>query len=367
MDKRRIDGNLRLLRLNLSDSLDFCSNDYLGFARSAELAGAIEKQVGFQKSLVNGATGSRLLSGNSLLAEELEEAVANFHKAECGLIFNSGYDANLGLFSCIASRSDTILYDELSHASIIDGVRLSTAHAFKFRHNDLEHLEALMKKASGTIYVGVESVYSMSGDFSPLSQILGLCEKYHALLIVDEAHATGVFGEKGKGRVVELGLEKKVFARVHTFGKALGVHGAIILGSEELRTFLINFSRPFIYSTALPPHSLIAVQCAYHFLNAQEGRINMLRERIVFFKEKAGLLKSLLFEESFSAIQCVIIKGNVKVKALAGSIQSRGYDVRPILSPTVASGSECIRICLHTFNTFEQIQGLLNEIESFCL
>src|SRR5207249_2240995 len=156
-------------------------------------------------------------------------------------IFNSGYDANTGLLSCVPLRGDTIIYDYLSHASIRDGIRLSLALSFSFRHNDLEDLEKKLKMASGNIFVVTESVFSMDGDKAPLQQLINLCQQYHANVIVDEAHATGVIGNKGEGLVQALGLQKKCFARVHTFGKACGVHGAIILGTGILRHYLINF------------------------------------------------------------------------------------------------------------------------------
>lgn len=364
LDKRVSENSLRALRIPSPGSIDLCSNDYLGFARSAELKKIIDTQAATDVDRLNGSTGSRLLTGNSVLAEELETFIANYHKADSGLIFNSGYDANLGLFSCIAQRNDTILYDELSHASIIDGIRLSYSNAFKFRHNDLAHLEEFLKKATGAIYVAVESVYSMDGDLAPLKEITELCKKYNAGLIVDEAHATGVFGKKGEGRVMELGIEKSVFARVHTFGKALGCHGAIVLGDAALKQFLINFSRPFIYSTALPQHSLFAVKCAYEFLEKNSSLSEQLKNNIHFFKENVKKIKDIKLIESSSAIQCIIVSGNEQVKQAAKKIQEAGYDVRPILSPTVPAGSERLRICLHSFNTEQQITGLIKVLEA---
>ncbi len=364
LEKRLSEGNLRTLRITPAHLIDFTSNDYLGFARSEELRTCIASQEVSDKFRINGSTGSRLLSGNSSLAEELELFIAKFHKAESGLLFNSGYDANVGLFSCIAQRSDTILYDELSHASVIDGIRLSYAHTFKFRHNDLEHLEELLKKTKDIKYVAVESVYSMDGDFSPLQTLAELCQRYHANLIVDEAHATGVFSERGEGRVVELGLEKNIFARMHTFGKALGCHGAIVLGSESLKSHLINFSRPFIYSTALPCHSLSSIKCAYTFLESHIEKMNELKERIRFFRESVKNVREVHFSDRSGPIQNVIIPGNERVKKLATELQEMGYGLRPILSPTVTTGSERLRICLHSFNTQEEMKGLVSAIET---
>lgn len=362
LDKRILDDNLRTLQVSPGGCVDFCSNDYLGFARSAELKKKNEDQPALDVDRLNGSTGSRLLNGNSTLIEELEQEIANYHNAKSGLIFNSGYDANLGLFSCIARRNDTILYDELSHASIIDGVRLSYANFFKFWHNDMDHLEELLKKAKGKVYVAVESVYSMDGDVAPLKEMAALCKKYNAGLIVDEAHATGVFGQKGEGRVVELGIEQDVFARMHTFGKAMGCHGAVVLGDSVLKQYLVNFSRPFVYSTALPQQSLHAIKCAYAFLIHNYSLIGQLNDRINFFKEYVKKIKDIQLIESSSAIQCIIIRGNKEAKEAANQLMADGYNVMAILSPTVATGSERLRICLHTFNTEQQITGLIDSV-----
>ena len=161
------------------------------------------------------------------------------------MIFNSGYQANIGLFAAVAQKGDTIISDELIHASMIDGIRLSYASRLRFKHNDIKDLEKQLKKAKGNIFIGIESVYSMDGNLAPLTKMARLAKKYKAHLIVDEAHATGVFGKQGSGLVCALGLEDQVFARMHTFGKALGCHGAIVLGSEILKKYLVNFARPF--------------------------------------------------------------------------------------------------------------------------
>lgn len=235
--------------------IDFCSNDYLGFARSEKLTKHTTKENSKLKN-TNGSGGSRLLAGNTSYAENLEAYISKFHNAEAGLIYNSGYDANVGLFSAIGQKGNTIIYDELIHASVHDGMKMSSATTYAFRHNDLKHLEERLKIAEGIIYVAVESVYSMDGDYALLKDISLLCKKYKANLIVDEAHSTGITSNGGKGRVQELNLEKEIFARVHTFGKGLGCHGAVVLGSNLLRDYLINFSRAFIYTTALPVKKL---------------------------------------------------------------------------------------------------------------
>lgn len=354
LDQRRDGGMLRRL-VHVDGMVDFCSNDYLGYARNTEIFGKSE--------LSGGSTGSRLLSGNTKYAEELEAFIANYHGAQSGLIYNSGYDANLGFFSCVPYRGDTILYDELSHASIRDGIRLNPAASFSFAHNDLSDLEEKLKRSTGNTYVAVESVYSMDGDFSPLKEIQTLCEKHCAGLVVDEAHATGVFGNGGKGRVVELGLEDRVFVRMHTFGKALGTHGAAVLGSAELRDFLINFSRPFIYSTALPETTLFSIKKAYDKMSLDSNSLLKLRELIDVFKEKIKGAKYDHVLLSNSAIQGIIVGGNEATVALAKQVQNDGFDVRPILSPTVPKGSERLRISLHAFNTNEEIIGLVESLK----
>jgi len=205
---RKTKGLLRQLPKE-NNLIDFCSNDYLGLARSKELADKVLSDLEKEQN-AGGSTGSRLITGNSSFAEELEAFIAEYHKAEAGLLFNSGYDANLGLLSAVPNRNDTVVHDELVHASIRDGIRLGLTKSYAFRHNDLSHLETQLKRAENSIFVVVESVYSMDGDLAPLKEICFLCKKYAAQLIVDEAHATGVFGKKGEGRVVALNLQSPV-------------------------------------------------------------------------------------------------------------------------------------------------------------
>jgi 8-amino-7-oxononanoate synthase len=360
LEKRKAENALRKLIVYASLT-DFCSNDYLGFACSEELA---ERIANYKINEIsrNGSTGSRLLAGNSAFAEELEQFIATYHKAESALIYNSGYDANVGLFSCVPQRGDSIIYDELVHASIHDGMRLSKADCFKFSHNDVEHLIERLQHAKGTVFVAIESVYSMDGDSAPLNKIATICEQHNANLIVDEAHATGVFGDKGEGCVVAERLEDKVFARVHTYGKALGCHGAAIFGSKILKEYLINFSRSFIYTTALPIHSLVSIQCAYDLLTANAEPRLKVKKLINVFKQEIAKNKNLELIESDSAVQCIVFGGNDKVKTIAKTIQDKGFDVRAILSPTVARGKERLRICLHAFNTEEEVQLLVNQL-----
>ena len=352
LDERRLQNAFRQLKLP-EGKVDFCSNDYLGIATN----GLIEK--GFTgESLAHGSRGSRLLAGNYEFVEETERALADFHAAPAGLIFNSGYDANLGVLSCISQKGDTILYDSLCHASIRDGMRLSFARAFSFAHNDCVELEKKLKLvAGGTCFVVTESVFSMDGDLAPLREMAALCRRYRAHLIVDEAHATGIIGSRGEGLVQELGLQEECFARVHTFGKAVGCHGAVVLGSVLLRDYLINFSRSFIYTTALPPASVAAIAVAYRLLPLLNDARDRLRRNIILFKNAAIGFQRL---DSPTAIQVVIVPGNEEVKKLAARLQEAGLDVRPILSPTVAAGSERLRIVLHAYNTEEEMEKLVS-------
>jgi 8-amino-7-oxononanoate synthase len=362
LQKRISEGTLR--KLSASNGLiDFCSNDYLGFAKSNE-------HYNFMKysPLFMGSTGSRLISGNSTVIEELENQIAKFHTAKAGLIFNSGYDANVGLFSSLARKGDTILYDEYIHASVHDGMRMGVAFTHSFRHNDINHLAEKLNASKGNIFIAIESVYSMDGDTAPLIEISQLAQKYNAALIVDEAHASGIYGKRGEGKVAELKLEDKVFARIHTFGKALGCHGAIILGDEILKNYLINFARSFIYTTALPPHSVHSIKTAYELLQTDFylDQIQQLNRNINLFQKSienfSNSRNSEITSNNFSPIQALIIPGNEKVKEISKSLQRKGYDVRPILSPTVPKGKERIRICLHSYNSENEIKGLIHNL-----
>lgn len=347
--------------------IDFLSNDYLGLARSSALRNRIEEAYRQFPSAGNGATGSRLLSGNSEYAEALEEELASIFKAEKALLFNSGYTANLALLSAVPQRGDTIILDELAHACMKEGARLSYANKLSFRHNDLHDLERKLQKAEGIRFAVVESVYSMDGDKCPLGDIIALCKAYDAQLIMDEAHSTGVWGKQGSGLACSLGLEEVVFGRVYTFGKAMGVHGAIVAGSELLTRFLINFSRPFIYTTALPIHSLIAIREAFAYLGENLIVQDQLMEKITYFNahavprfKEAGI--SVI--QSDSAIQALVIPGVAEVRAVAEDLQQNGFNVRPILSPTVRAGSERLRLCLHSYNSEAEINQLTDTILS---
>lgn len=355
LSKRKQENAFRELKNN-QHLVDFCSNDYLGFAKEIAIHQTNQQLESY------GATGSRLISGNHSVTEDVELYLANFYHSEAALIFNSGYNANIGLFQCLPQRTDTIIYDEYIHASIRDGIKLSNAKNYAFEHNNISALEEKLSLATGLVYVVVESIYSMDGDAAPLVEIAKICKQHHAALIVDEAHAAGIFGN-GLGLVAQSNLENDVFARIVTFGKAFGCHGAAVLGSSILRDYLINFSRAFIYTTALPLPSILAIKNAHEFLLKNLNRIDELKELIAYFKNST-LNTQNSSPISTSAIQCIIISGNDEVKKIAEKIQKNGFDVRPILSPTVPLGQERLRICIHSFNTKNQIDSLLKVISN---
>ncbi len=363
LQQRKNENNFRSLSIK-KGLVDFYSNDYLGFARDEELKKQIEDEIKSNPQALIGSTGSRLLSGNNEYVESLEKYITEFHQSESALIFNSGFDANYGILSTLPYRGDTIIYDELIHASLHDGIRNSKASSVSFSHNNLTELEEKLKSANGLKYVVIESVYSMDGDLSPLKEIADLCVKYDAGLIIDEAHATGILGAKGEGRVTLEMPNSKVLARIHTFSKALGGHGAVILCSKKLKEFLINYCRPFIFSTALPFHSLAAIKCSYEFLKHTDDRRKKLSSLIKNFKQLVEMGDSGQLITSDSPIQSIVISGNQNAKDVALKIQQQGLDVRPILYPTVAKGTERIRICLHSFNTNEEVTKLAKTINS---
>jgi 8-amino-7-oxononanoate synthase len=354
---RAENGILRQLKTTAA-TIDFCSNDYLGLARSGKLRACLEAQLLEYSHLPVGATGSRLLSGNTVLAEELEENIARFHAAEAALLFNSGFAANTGFFSALPQRGDTILYDEASHASIKDGIRLSFAKAFSFRHNSPEDLLNKFRHAAGEVYVAVESLYSMDGDFAPLTELVQICEEKGAYLVVDEAHSNGLYGPNGSGLVQELGLADKVFARIMTFGKALGCHGAAVVGSDSLRQFLINFSRPFIYTTALPLHALLAIKTAYELLPNLNQERDQTKKLAAHLKGILGNLKNIQVNPANSPIQWLQAPDVAQLKSISQKLQDDGLDVRPVFSPTVPAGKERLRLIVHAFNTEAEIDKL---------
>lgn len=360
LERRSKQGNLRKLSIT-SSLIDFASNDYLGLSRSAHLIKAVFQEWKEHLHSLNGlgSTGSRLLTGNSLYAEDLEDKIAQFHGYESGLLFSCGYMANVGLLSSIASEEDVIFFDAGVHASTRDGIRLSRAHAFPFRHNDLTHLENRLKHCSfqGDCFVCIESIYSTDGSCAPLVEICHLLQKYEAFLIVDEAHAVGVLGPKGRGLIAEHNLMHHVFAQITTFGKALGTYGAIILGGKILKEALLNFATSSIYTTALPLQILAAIKCSYDLFPQWEKERQHLRNLVQLFVNADSNCAT-------THIQSIVIKGNEPTKEAARKLASLGFDVRPLLSPTIQKGQEALRVCLHAFNTEEEVNNLISHIRT---
>ena len=354
LDKQKNEQAFRELQAPRKDLHDFASNDYLGLACQAPT---------FQPQSL-GSGGSRLICGNHEELTAFEHLAALHFQSESCLYFPSGYMANLGLFSCLLSRGDTYIYDQLAHASIRDGIRLSPAQAFGFEHNNLTALESKLKLAKGKKVIVVESIYSMDGDEPPIHEMVSLAQKYHAEIVVDEAHSTGLLGKKGSGWINQQGLTDHIFARIHTFGKAWGIHGAVVAGSETLKQYLSNFSRPLIYSTAPSPHELQTLMFSLKRIEEADEARSLLLKKIALFQSACRQLQIDHLLTSNSAIQGVIIHGNHNAKIGAETLRQKGFNVRAILSPTVAKGQERIRICLHSFNSDESILELTKHIKS---
>ncbi|OUJ70875.1 aminotransferase class I/II-fold pyridoxal phosphate-dependent enzyme [Hymenobacter crusticola] len=366
--KREAEGTRRYLTTTSAARVDFSSNDYLGLARSKTLHATLQQEV----AEMAGSTGSRLLTGNSAKAEALELHLASFHRGEAALLFNSGYAANLGFFAAVPRRGDVIFYDEASHASVKDGIRGSFATAYSFRHNDVADLERRLRRANlatgGAVFVAVEALYSMDGDQAPLRELATFCQQEGLYLVVDEAHTNGLYGPQGEGLVVELGLTEQIFARVLTFGKALGSQGAAVVGATVLRDFLINFSRPFIYTTALSPGTIAVLTAAYQLLPTLTPERQRLFALSDLLKATLNAVPGLQVPEASHIIHPVFFPaataGPAHVRAVAQAAQSAGFDVRPIVSPTVPVGTERLRLIAHSFNTEAEILALADVLRA---
>ena len=353
LEKRLENGNLRVLPEPLS-GIDFCSNDYLGMAHHAPLEFSTVVSSKF------GSGSARLIAGNLQELMDTETYIAKIHLCEAALLFNSGYVANTGLLSAIGDKHTVFIYDEYCHASIIDGMRLSFAKRVKFKHNDMDSLRAaLITSKAERRYIVVESVYSMDGDSVNVESVMRLAKEFDAELIVDEAHAIGVSGPEFMG----LFHGQTVFARVMTYGKAMGLHGAAVLGSRTLIDFLINFSRPFIYTPAMSPDNATKIMSSYEVLKTYERSVS-LHSNIYKYKQlvrELGLYKLMSMNDG--PIQVLMVHGNHAAKSMATALIATGIDVKAILSPTVPEGKERIRISLHAYNTESEIEFLLKQIQ----
>ena len=353
LDALRQTGQFRQLPAERK-GVDFWSNDYLGFAARIPAPTDIEHI----------APGSRLISGNHPGIERLERDIADFHGFPAALLFGSGYTANLGLLSSVAGRADTVIYDEYIHASLRDGIRLSGATARRNKHNNSDDVAKLLRRApaGGNVFVVTESRFSMDGDTAPLTELAALCSAAGAFLIVDEAHSTGLDGRSGRGMVAQLELQQRVFAAVATYGKAPGYHGSAVLGSVALRDYLINFSRPFIFTTGPRPTEIAGLRSVYELLEkAQPAAFHHLMHNVdTFQRELRGQLPDITPQDG--PIQLVPLPGNDRIMAVEEALLEAGFLVKGIRSPSVRRGAERIRICLHAFNTEAEVKGLVTAL-----
>lgn len=353
----------------LASGIDFCSNDYLGFARDGGLARSISGRIaevaeGDPAALF--APASRLLRGETSLHRRVEAAIARFKGTEAALIFPSGYQANVALLTSILGPDDRALSDELNHASLIDGLRLSGCRRCVIPHGDLAAFERALGdgvRAGGRSVVVVESLFSMDGDRAPLTHLADLCERHGALLVVDDAHAAGIFGdERGSGLVEANGLEHRVAASVTTFGKALAVSGACIAGSRTLIDWIVNRARPFIFSTAVSPVLLLALAASLDHLAERRGLAGVVRARAARLRRRLAE-QGLDVEASDSPIVPVVLGSNERALAAAGKVRGHGFDVRAVRPPTVPPGTARLRLSVHADHSEAEIDALAAAIE----
>jgi 8-amino-7-oxononanoate synthase len=362
LTQHKILGTYRSLT-KLKNHTDFSSNDYLGLANNSEIRFALIKEL--QAGCPLGATGSRLVSGETDSHERVEQFLAQTFHAPSALLFSSGFMANLGVLSALGDLEAEFFSDELNHASLIDGIRSTKSARSIFRHNDMNDLKRLLALSTTKLKVVVtESVFSMDGDLAPISELLELARHYDACLVLDEAHATGIFGSRGLGRLEDLDSSGVHLIQIHTGGKALGGQGAFVLSSTNFRNLLINRARPFIYSTALAPLSALQIEFAIKaILEAplQGQRLLQISENFRMQLAKIGFVSS-----SRSQIVPLILGSNEKVLRCQSALQAQQIDVRAIRSPTVPIGTERLRITLKSFHVEKEREDLLAALkESF--
>lgn len=347
--------------------IDFCSHDYLGFSKLGLLERKLRETERLRDDLGSGSAGARWISGEHHLIGKVEEQIAMFHHARSALIFNSGYEAILGLLSSVPQSTDLILYDEQVNAPIRDGIRLSQARAYAFRHNEVESLEALIQqhqKYFENIYVVVESVYAVEGNSAPLLELEEICQDFRNIfLIVDETHAIGVFGRQGRGLCNALSLETKVFARIYAYDKAMGCHGAAVVGSEALKDYLARYARTLTNTMALPYCSVEAIKHAYQLLIETDQK-DQLQSNIAYFYSRTASMKPCV--RSQSAVHTFLAGSNELADQIDQELRTSHIHVRALRSPEVRPGQERICFTVHAFNTREEIDLLLGLLSRFC-
>ncbi len=330
--------------------VNFSSNSYLGLDSHPALKKAALEAL--EKWPV-GAAASRLITGSGPWVSELEEKIARWKKREAALYFGSGYAANLGIISALADRDTDIFLDKLDHASIVDGAVLSRARLHRYNHNDITDLERLLSRSTATRKIVVtDTLFSMDGDIAPLPEIVGLCERHKALLIVDEAHASGVFGKSGSGLMEMHGLTGKAFLEMGTFSKGLGVLGAYVAGDRETIEYLVNHARSFIYTTATPPMVCAACSAAIDLVSASEGEV--LRERL---RKHRSAIRAIAPTAMTQIVPIVIGDAEATVKR-SEELLEKGFLVMPIRPPTVPQGTARLRISLSAGHTDEEVAAL---------
>jgi 8-amino-7-oxononanoate synthase len=353
-----LEGQAQLRTLETNTGVNLCSNDYLGLATDVGLKAAILDGVSRTRQM--GATGSRLLSGNSCEWEQLEEEFAQFAGTTDALYFSSGYLANIGLLTSLLGPDDLVFSDSLNHASIIDGIRLSGARKVIYPHRDLDALQdslARHENETACKLIITESIFSMDGDQAPLQELLLLARKYRAELVVDEAHATGVHGPQGRGLAAEFGIVDELLAILHTCGKALASMGAFVCSGATLNRFLVNRARPFIFSTAMPPYFAHQIRAALRIAVGSDSERAQLRET-------AKRLRSLLQRAGFntgtstSQIVPVILGDNEAALHFAAELRKNGFAARAIRPPTVRPGTSRLRLSLTSKITAEKVDRL---------
>jgi 8-amino-7-oxononanoate synthase len=336
-----------------------CSNNYLGLADHPRVRRAAAEAA---MRWGTGAGASRLICGNMTLHRRLEERLADFAGAESGLLFGSGYLANTGAIASLTRAGEVVFSDELNHASIVDGCRLSRAETFVYNHGDFDHLAWGLRKAEGRgSLIATDGVFSMDGDVAPLSSLVELARRYDCRLLVDEAHATGTIGPDGRGAVAEAGLGEEVDVIVGTLGKALGSYGAYVCASREIVELLVNTARPFIFSTALPPSAVAAALAALELIEARPGRIDRLRRNGELMRRElaaAGLDPG----ESRTHILPIVVGDEDSAVELCERALERGVFAQAIRPPTVPAGTSRLRITVMATHREAELRQAANVI-----
>lgn len=351
LQKAKTQGVFRTLSLQ-STGIDFQSNDYLGFSRNIKIREALKAAIDDQCPL--GSTGSRLLSGHTEYHERVESFLQNIYQVPSALLYPCGYSANIGVMTALGTEDTEFFSDAFNHASLVDGQRLTKACRTIFAHNDASQLEYALQNSKKKLKVIVtESVFSMDGDVAPLAELIDLAHRYGAMLVVDEAHSTGVFGVKGLGCISNLDTKGVELIRVHTASKALGGQGAFVLSSVQLRELFINCARSFIFTTALAPLMALQIEFALREVLQQTGLgANLLK---VSEQVRTRLKSFMDVGKSSSQIIPVILADNKRVTEISNLLCAQGVALRAIKSPTVPKGTERLRITLKAFHSAADI------------